>query len=82
MENLKQYRKDVIKNFLTKFLEIEAGIAEKDALELSGSISEETTIKLVHFMDCMLQCSSSNTQNSCSKDSNCGSCCGNCHCKN
>ena len=81
MKELNQYHKDTIQKFLTEILEIDIDIAKTDADIISTSISNTTTTKLAHFLDCILQYSTGYSEKSCSKSATCGSCCGNCNCK-
>lgn len=82
MEELKNYHKQTIKKFLTELLEVDSDIAENDSTIISESVSEQSLVKLVHFLDCMYQCSNTSVKKSCSGNADCGSCCGKCNCAN
>lgn len=73
-----KYRQEVIAKFFNTILEIELKTSTQNAIRLENCLEEEVSTKLAHFMDCLLQCSNSTK---CTKDSNCGSCCGKCNCE-
>ena len=77
-ESIKKYRQDVLADFLNNVLEIEKEESVKSAVEIEKVLSEDVIVKLVHFADCLLQCS---VNSKCSKESKCDSCCGNCKCE-
>ena len=79
MKEITQYHKETIKNFLVEVLEISSTLAEKDSIAITKNLSEQSVMKIAHFFDCMIQCSSKNTNKTCSNVSNCNSCCGKCH---